>query len=153
MGQKKLLQPFQFPQDILHNSMAIYVILSELDGNPTIQNRPGIELSNVLVTYLSPWLKKIELRTGKLIDLYNGVFFRGSELHIVKELFEMGIAQLQSESPTIDVNMGAQINPDGSQIELVSNLVTSEASETLKKVLEQISLAKAENKTLFFSGD
>ena len=133
--------------------MPVYVFLREPDRLHQSLGVVGIEMSDVLIAYLLPWLEQIERNTGKRIDLYNGVFFQDAELALLQEQIGESLNRLQREDAIVKVSLGVQTDPDGSQKELVRDLATSEAREALQKVMQLLSQAESENKAVLFSGD
>jgi len=98
-------------------------------------------------------LEVIQESTNKLIDPYDTVSFGGDELGVLEQEIKGASRDVELIPETITVNIGPQINPDGSKIDLVRVVTKMELQEMLTAFLRLIGQAKAQNKFLLCMGD
>lgn len=133
--------------------MALCITISSTNKPRYEEGAPYLLLKYGHYLWLSPHLEVIQRSTSKLIDPYDTVSFGGDELGILEKEINGAVHTAEMIPNTITLNIGPQINPDGSKIDLIRVVTKAELKEMLSNFLGLIAQAKAKNKFILCMGD
>jgi hypothetical protein len=126
-------------------------------GNPTrFKGGPAVSFEpEAYYWFLYPLFEDFAERHGKLIDLYDGAAFEGTELDHVIELWENAKSLIERQSEAFDIHMGTNMGTDEEpkKEEIYFAVRRSEYLIFIERLHDAGLKAKNSRKPLVFFGD